>query len=153
MLLKIDVGSARRGFTLVEVLVTLAVIGLMATLFLPRMSKMPAQAQPEIVKFLTVLQADAVRSRQPVSVELHGQVLRSSNAKEFRLAEGERLRSAQRAEITYLGGYHFVTFFTDGSSTTGEWLLTSGTITLAIRFSPFASRIGYGTVTVKTDDG
>lgn len=153
MLLQIDIGPARRGFTLVEILVTLAIIGLMATLFLPRMSKTPTQAQPEIVKFLTVLQADSVRSRQPISVELHGRTLRASNGKEFRLAEGEQLRSARGAALTYLGGYHIVTFSTDGSSTAGEWLLTSGTINLAIRFSPFASRIGYGTVTASTDGG
>lgn len=148
-----DPRSRQRGFTLVEILVTLAIIVLMATLFLPRMSKSPSQAQPEIVKFLNGLAGEAVRTRTPVSVELHGQVLRSSNGKEFRLAEGERLHSARRPELSYLGGYHIVTFFTDGSSTAGEWLLSSGSITLAIRFSPFASRIGYTAVTAATEGG
>lgn len=153
MLLKNRIAPAQRGFTLVEVLVVLAVIALMATLFLPRMSKSPAQTRPEIVKFLTLQQADAVRTRQPVSVELQGRIVRAGNGKEFRLVEGEQLRDARRAEATYLGGYHIVTFFTDGSSTAGEWLLTSGSMTVAIRFSPFASRIGYATVSASTDGG
>lgn len=153
MLSWFDLRSRQRGFTLVEILVTLAIVGLMATLFLPRISKPPSQVQPEIVKFLNALAGEAVRTRTPVSVELHGQALRASNGKEFRLAEGERLRNAQGGEISYRGGYHIVTFFTDGSSTAGEWLLSSGSITLAIRFSPFTSRIGYTAVTVATGGG
>ena len=145
--------SSQRGFTLVEILVTLAIVALMATLFLPRMSKAPAQAEPEIVKFLHAQWTEAVQSRKPISVELHGRLLRASNGKEFRLAEGQNLRAIKATDASYFDGYHIVTFLTDGSSTTGEWLLSGGTMRLAIRFSPFASRIGYATVPATTEGG
>jgi prepilin-type N-terminal cleavage/methylation domain-containing protein len=134
---------APRGFTLIEVLVTLAIIAMMATLLLPRLGNPPARAQPDVVKFLDSLRGDAVRTRQAISVELHGEVLRSSTKRELRLAEGESLRSAASREPGYLGGYHVVTFFTDGSSTAGEWLLANDGRSTAIRFSPFATRIAY----------
>ena len=153
MFSKYGVRLSGRGFTLVEVLVTLAIIALMATLFLPRMSKAPARAEPEIVKFLNAQWSEAIQGRTPVSVELHGQTLRASNGKEFRLPEGQSMRPLKAADASYYDGYHIVTFFTDGSSSTGDWLLSSGTIRLAIRFSPFASRIGYATVPATTEGG
>ncbi len=142
----------RSGFTLVEVLVTLAIVGLMATLLLPRLSKGPALAQPEAVKFLVSLQADAARTRKSVSVVLHGRTLRASNGREFVLAEGEILRNLRRSGAGYSGGQHVVTFFTDGSSTAGEWLLKGVNLNVLLRFSPFATRIGYSTVAA-TDEG
>jgi hypothetical protein len=125
------------------VVVVLPITAMMATLLLPRLGKPPARVPPDVVKFLETLRTDAVRTHQPISVELHGALLRSSSRREFRLAEGETLRSALPQEPGYLGGYHIVTFFTDGSSTAGEWLLASDGRNTAIRFSPFNTRIAY----------
>jgi prepilin-type N-terminal cleavage/methylation domain-containing protein len=134
---------APRGFTLIEVLVTLAIVAMLATLLLPRLGNPPARVPPDAVKFLDSLRADAVRLRQPVSAELHGDLLRSSNKRELRLAEGQSLRPAAPQEPGYLGGHHVVTFFTDGSSTAGEWFLATDGRNTAIRFYPFATRIAY----------
>lgn len=149
----IRIRSGLAGFTLVEVLVTLTIVGLMATLLLPRLSKTPALAQPEVVRFLVSLQADAARTRKPVSVVLHGRTLRASNGREFVLAEGDALRSLRPGDIGYLGGQHVVTFFTDGSSTAGEWLFKGVNLNVLLRFSPFATRIGYATAAATEEGG
>lgn len=135
--------TCQRGFTLIEAIVVLTLIGLVAGLLLPRLSKPPIATPPRIVGFLSQVQGDAVKQGSAVSVTFGDGRLHATNGKDFPLAEGERFAPRHAVPAGYRGGTHVVTFFPDGAMTEGEWILDGDRSANVIKFSTFTGKVGY----------
>lgn len=136
------------GFTLVEMLVVVSLLGLLSALLLARVSRPPAATPPALASFLVQSRSEAMTDRKPVAVRIHGSpqnpVVQSSTGRQLRSAEPLAFAEEGLPAADASGGRLLVMFFADGGATAAEVAMVAGGRRLRLRVSPFTGRVTFG---------
>jgi len=133
----------RTGYTLVEVLVVLAILAMLAAVVLPRTTRIPVARGLPLVTALQKEQAKAAQTGRSVRVSFRGNRLLYANdeVEIYKLGEGEKLQIEGAGQEGYLGAVPAVVFHGDGTMTMARWRFARDDGVHLIRFSPFSNRI------------
>ncbi len=127
------------GFTLLELLVVMALIAMIALLVLPRFSARPQLAEPQVVGFLEAESAYAVKSGRANQVVLaDGALVARDGEARYDFPEGSEFTVHDPQADAYLPYHRLTTFFPDGTMTVGILLVRSPDNDFDIRLSPFS---------------
>lgn len=112
---------AMRGFTLIEMLVTLAVAGLIAGIAFPRVQNTMTAMEfrrgaGQVVEGLRSARAEAIRTGEPVTLALEGRALVIGNGEPVALPESVSVTAGQDAPVT---------FYPDGTAEPALYRITS----------------------------
>jgi prepilin-type N-terminal cleavage/methylation domain-containing protein len=141
------VTHSTRGFTLMELLVVVAIIAVLAALLTPRIASVPVRTVPAIVQFLESERATAIKVGKATQIVYSGTSLISAATNgSFVLGEDEHLEIRYPPPGDYFPSGALTTFYPDGSIAATELLYVTSDTTYAIRMSPFEGKIHYQTV-------
>jgi len=140
-----------RGFTLIEMLVVLAVIALSAALVAPRLMSPLRAPRPELVLFLEAQRAQAIEKGAQVRVYDSAAGLQSDQTgARFALAKGSKLEMRWPNPSVYQSRQLVAVFYPDGTSIASDFdLVAQGAPgfpdrRLRVRISPMQGDIAYG---------
>lgn len=118
-----------RGFTLLELLVVLAIVALAAALIAPALVVAPRPPKPELISFLEEQRRRAIESGAAVSVFYRDGSLRAGPGEgSFALPEGHRLSIAWPRESEYLKERLITVFYPDGTAMLGRFRVVRGAL-------------------------
>ena len=121
--------TSERGFTLLELLVVLAIVALAAALIAPALVVAPRPPKPELISFLEEQRRRAIESGAAVSVFYRdGRLLAKPRDESFTLREGHRLSIAWPRESEYLNERLVTVFYPDGTAMLGRFRLVRGAL-------------------------
>jgi prepilin-type N-terminal cleavage/methylation domain-containing protein len=127
------------GFTLLELLVVLALVAMIAVLVLPRFSARPQLTEPEVVGFLQAESAYAVNSGRANQVMLaDGALVARDGEARYVFPEGSEITVHDPQADAYLPYRRLTTFYPDGTMTVADLLVRSPGNDFEIRLSPFS---------------
>jgi len=127
------------GFTLVELLVVMALIAMIAVLVLPRFGARPQLSQPQVIGFLEAESAYAVKSGRANQVVLaDGALVARAGEARYDFPEESELTVHDPQADAFLPYHRLTTFFPDGTMTAANLLVHSPDNDLEIRLSPFS---------------
>ncbi len=127
-----------RGFTLLEMLIVLLIVGLIAALAIPRM-RTPQQPSP-LTAFLKQERAQAGASGHAIEIVIIGGVLVSSSGAQFPLDTDIKILQPPPAPLSH-PERRLTTFYPDGTMTATSFILASETMQQTFSLSPFSDRI------------
>ena len=127
------------GFTLLELLVVLALVAMIAVLVLPRFGARAQLSGPQVIGFLEAESAYAVKSGRANQVVLaDGALVARDGEARYDFPEGSQLTVRDPQADAYLPYDRLTTFFPDGTMTTANLLVRSPDNDFDIRLSPFS---------------
>ena len=129
------------GFTLLELLVVMALIAIIALLVLPRFGARPQLSEPQVVGFLQAESAYAVKSGRANQVVLaDGALVARDGEARYDFPERSEFTVDDPQVDAYLPYHRSTTFFPDGTMTAANLLVRSPDNDFDIRLSPFSGR-------------
>lgn len=134
--------SARAGFTLLELSLTLAILGLIAAIALPRVFPVRSTTDLRIRAYqvAAVLRADrnaAVRRGQPLATAVEAHAVRSG-------ATGGLVTLPDDVTVRVDGAQTAVGFWPDGRTTGGRIVLARGTAAYGVLVDPATGAVTVG---------
>ena len=119
---------SERGFTLLELLVVLAIIALAVALIAPALVVTPRPPKPELISFLEEQRRHAIESGTAVNViYVDNGLIGTPDGASFELSEGHRLVIAWPSETGYLKERLVTVFYPDGTAMLGRFGMVRGT--------------------------
>jgi len=132
------------GFTLMELLTVLVIMGILAALIAPRVTTLPTRTSPQIIQFLEHEMRQAVAKRRAVPIYYTGKSLTSpATHARLDLAAGESIEVVYPKQDDYLPSYKLTTFYPDGTMTATEFRYLGANTSYAISVSPISGKIAY----------
>lgn len=114
------------GFSLMELMVVLAIIGLMAALVAPRFSLPRRNAKPDLIRYLEDRRGQAILQGRPVHVFVEADSLANDmDDKRFPLPNESRLSISAPRSGLFLGHRLVALFYGDGTSIVADFVLTA----------------------------
>ena len=138
--------SRSRGFTLMELIVVLAIVGILAALLAPRITSLPSRTTPPVVHFLEQERALAMQAAKPtVIVYQDGSLISQATQARLELGEDDELQILRPQPGEYFPIAELTTFYPDGSMAATEFRHVTPDVTYGISISPFKEKIVYQT--------
>jgi prepilin-type N-terminal cleavage/methylation domain-containing protein len=132
------------GFTLMEMLIVLVIMGIISSLFLTRVSKKPKILSPKLIQFLENERGLAISQQKTTRIQRDQNRLYSTLSKHSYLLTDKLNKPEQNRKVPQLLPYETLTiFFADGTATARIFSLTEGTTTYEITTSPFSNKIKF----------
>lgn len=132
------------GFSLMEMLIVLLIVGVLMATIAPRLSHRSTHSTPPIIQFLENERAATLSTGQPTEITLKGRSLISSATQaEFILGEGEEITVSYPPPSPFLQSHLLTTFYPDGIITATKFNLLSKQQIHVIQLSPFTRKIRY----------
>jgi len=131
--------SQETGFTLMEMLIVLVIMGIISALFISRVSKKPKVLPPKIIQFFEQERSNSIKSQKTTHIRQYSNKLYSTLSEQSYPLNNEN--NAQHQFSGYLPYNTLTTFFADGTMTARKFSLTEGPITYVISTSPFSNKI------------
>lgn len=140
---------SQRGFTLLEMVVVMAIIALGAAAVLPRLTVPYRSLKPVEVDFLEKQHARAIESGQVIRVLLQERrLIAQPGPDSLELAEQRELRIVRPQKSEYLNQQMVSTFYPDGTSLWSEFSLIrkdrlQDTVLFTVKTDPLHGEITY----------
>ena len=124
----------------------LAILGILAVLIAPRVTKLPTRSSPPIIQFLEQEMQQAVVKQRAVPIYYDGKSLSSpATGSSFDLPPGKSLNVAYPKRDDYLSPHKLTTFYPDGTMTATQLRYSGVNASHAIFISPVSGKISYKT--------
>jgi len=135
---KTSIHLASKGFTLVELLIVLFIIGLSSSIIILNTSRPHKKQKPELITFLQQEYKKALLNSQIIEIKLVKNQLQSSSSAILQLPEQKAAKTIQ-----YLSDHTLTTFYPDGTMSASNFTITTKTASYDIKTTPFSSNIHY----------
>ncbi len=134
------------GFTLLELLVVLTIVGVLTALLAPRVTKLPTRTSPQIIQFLEREMHQAIAKKRATSIYYAGDALTSpATGARLELTTEEGIEVVYPKRGDYLPAYKLTTFYPDGTMTATRFRYFGANTSYVISISPVSGKITYKT--------